>query len=132
MSSQNSAVREESSEDKENESENTTDIGKYNKHEILMVDRRVPEYAKCPDDFAINIYVPHSSKKNDIIARIDNDHGEVHIDRLYLDRNSESYKDFEIDVKTPREAIEYFVGTEDVEEARWKKYTRYYEENHGL
>lgn len=132
MPSQNSAVREESDEDKQNEVEYTTTIGYYNNYEVSAAVRRVPGDGEYPDELSVNIYVPHADRENDSIVRIDDDHGEMHIDRRYLDKDSDLYKDFGIDVKTAEEAIKYFVGTEDAEEPRWKTYTRRYEENHGL
>lgn len=132
MTKQKTVHRSESSQDEESQAGSNPTIGQYEGNEVSMSVRR-KEDVKCQERFAVNVYVSQGmNSENDSIVRIDNSHGEVHIDRLYLPEDDPCRKHDEIDVETANEAIKHFVDTEDVEQARWKEFTKRYDENHGL
>lgn len=111
----------------ENRSTENPTLGEYDGYEVNMAIRRVPDGARDPDEFAVNVYLPQAEADNVDIVRVDTAHGEVHADRLYLPEGHDRRRQDPIDIERPEEAVRYFTDDE-----RWRDWTERFEQNHGL
>lgn len=89
--------------------------GEYHGNVYFVHVRAEPSY-HSPDDFSVTLYYNEPETKSNVqVARIDNSHGYVHIDRLY--RRDEDREALDLDFW---EAVEHI-------ERRWRTYARSHE-----
>ncbi|MFB6244227.1 MAG: hypothetical protein ABEH80_09010 [Halobaculum sp.] len=111
-----------------NRSTSNPSLGTHRGYEVHIAVSRKPPDASVPDEFGVNCYIPREDGDNIDIARVDTDHGGVHIDRFYLPEGHEKRRhDFDFSTDRPAGAIKYFTDNQ-----RWRDWVERYDENHGL